>query len=1129
MRRFTILAVLFLAALSLPALAQDIITTAIGGGPNGVPALDAFLYNPYGVATDSSGNYYIAAYNQNRVFKVTASTKVITVVAGSGAQGYSGDGVVGGAGVADLFHPYAVAVDSSLNVYIVDSGNCVVRKVSTAGTITTVAGTAGQCNSTGTDLSTPAGVAVDSSGNLFIGDYYNCSVKRVVIATLAVSTYAGKLASCGYSGDAGLATNAQLYYPAGLATDTAGNLYIADSANCVVRKVTKSTGDISTIAGNHTCGYAGDGGKALSAEMNQIFGLTVNGAGTVVTFADYYNQRVRQFTVGGNIATVAGTGSACAGVCGEGGQATSASLYYPVGVAVTSGGTYYIGNNDNEVVDSFTVGGTLVLAAGNHSNTTETITTGAPAHGVQFNYPFGIATDASNNVYVADSHNFRVREAVKSTGLVNYFAGNGTAGFTGNGGPATTAELTYNYGAAKDSLGNVYIADTNNCVIREVNTAGTISVFAGLVVGGTSTRCGSAGDGGAATSAELYYPYGVAVDSKNNVYIADYDNHTVRKVSGGIITTIAGVNGVAGYSGDGGPAANALLYNPTAVAVDKKGNVFIADSQNNRVREVNAATGIITTVAGNGGSAFTGDGLAIENSIYYPQGVAVDANDNLFISDYNDRIRWVSPSGFITTIAGNPLPGTNSQGYNGDGGVGTAALLYIPAGVALDTAGNVLFADEYNFRVRSISAFPALSTSVGSLAFGLTSVGSTSTPQTITVSAYGPVAITNVSVSTNYSEADNCPSAMANGTTCTMYAYFVPTASGTLNGNITVNSNGFFSQASTVTLTGLGSAISLAGAPLAFGNETVKVKSAAKSVTVTNNGTTAITMGAITSTNTTDYAISANNCPASGASLAAKATCTISLTFDPLSTGPKRGAIVINDNDPSSPQLIGLSGTGISKVSLSPTSITFPTTAVGVNSAVVKITLTNSTGVNITLKNPAVAVTGPFVNAATTTCTPNLVIASGGNCVINVQFHPTVVGFAMGSISVSDSDATSPQSVSLQGYGTGVKFTPSSISFGTVTHGTQVSSTATITNVGLTPVFFTGAEISGTGSSNFSVNYGSAAPCGNNQNSPLLPGKTCQITVYFLPATTGAKSATYKVFDNSIGSPQTLPLAGVGQ
>jgi len=1125
MRRFTICAALFLAALCVTALAQDVITTAIGGGPNGIPALDAYLYNPYGVAVDTAGNYYIAAFNQNRVFKVTVSTKVITVVAGSGAQGYSGDGVVGGAATADLYHPYAVAVDSALNVYIADQGNCVIRKVTAVSTITTIAGTAGQCNATGNNLSSPAGVAVDGSGNLYIGDYYNCVVHRVVLSTLASTPYAGRESSCAYSGDNGAATSAQLYYPAGLATDSAGNLYIADSQNCVVRKVTKSSGNITTIAGNHTCGYAGDGGKALSASMNQFFGLTVNGGGTVVTFADYYNQRIRQFTVGGNISTVAGTGSACSGTsCGEGGQATSASLYYPVGVAVTSGGTYYIGNNDNEVVDSFTVGGTLNLVAGNHSNTTETPFSGAPAKGVQLSYPFGIATDSSNDVYIADSHNFLVREYVKSTGLVNFFAGNGTSGFTGDGSPATTAELTYNYGVAKDSAGNVYIADTNNCVVREVNTAGTINLFAGLVIS-NSVRCGYNGDGGSATNTELYYPYGVAVDSKNNVYITDTAYHVVRRVTGGVVTTIAGIGAISGYSGDGGPAANALLNQPQAVAVDKSGNVFIADTYNCRVREINAATGVITTVAGDGNCSFTGDGLATSVGVGYPQGVAVDANDNLFVSDNTNRVRWVSPSGFITTIAG-----TGNGGYFGDGGPATAAWLYTPTGIALDTAGNILVADYNNWRIRSISVFPALSTSVGSLAFGLTSVGSTSSPQTVTVSAYGPVTISNISTSNNFTEADNCPAALPNGTTCTMYVYFSPTGSGSANGNVTINDNGYFNQVNTVSLTGLGSAISLSGSPLAFGNQTVKVKTAAKVVTIQNTGTSAITMGAVTSTNTTDYAISANTCPASGATLAGGATCSISVTFDPLSTGAKRGAIVVNDSDPSSPQLIGLSGTGVSKVALSPTAITFSTTPVGASSGAQKITLTNSTTAVVTLAATPLTFTGPFVNnPASTTCTASLPIAPGGTCIVSVQFHPTVVGFASGSVSVADSDATSPQSVALQGYGTGIKFTPGTLNFGTVTKGSQVSSTATITNVGTTPVFFTGAELSGGNSADFSVNYADNAPCNFTASNPMLPGGTCQITVYFLPSKTGGENASYKVFDNTVGSPQSLTLTGTGQ
>jgi hypothetical protein len=1131
MRRLKIFAVLLLAALlvSIPTMAQDVINTAIGGGPSGIPAVDANLYSPQGVAVDGSGNFYTAAFNQNRVFKINGAG-TISVVAGSGAAGFTGDGVTGGAKNASLSHPVAVAVDGPGNVYIADQYNCIVRKVDTAGTITTIAGTPNSCSYSGdggkgtlAQLYYPYSVGLDSAGNLFIGDNNNCVVRKLNLTTNIIATVAGNH-TCGYTGDGGSATSAELSTVYGVAADTAGDLFIADYGNCVIREVTKSNGKISTIAGNHTCGFSGDGGLATSAEMNAPWGIAVNGAGTVVTFGDYTNQRIRQFTVGGNLTTVAGNGTACSGTCGEGGSATSAELYYPTGVAATSGGTIYVGDNSNYVVDSFTVGGNLNRVAGNHSYNLETLITGAPANGVELAFPFGISADAAGDVFIADSSNFMVREYVKSTGLVNFFAGNGSSGYSGDGGAATSAQLTNTFGVATNAAGtNVYIADTYSCAVRNV-TGGNINLFAGVVVT-NSPRCAYTGDGGPATSAELYYPYGVAVDSKGSVYITDAQEHVVRKVTAGTINTIAGIGGLNGFTGDGGPAANAQLYSPQAVAVDPAGNVFIADTSNNRVREINALTGIITTVAGTGNSTFTGDGLATSNTIYYPQGIAVDKNDNLFISDYNNRVRWVSPNGIMTTIAG-----TGAGGYNGDGVLATTATLYEPTGIALDPTGNVLVSDYNNSRVRSISVFPAVGTSVGNLAFGLTGVGSTSTPQTFTVSALGPVTISNISTSANYSEADNCPAIMANGTICTMYVYFVPTASGTLPGNVTINSNGFFNQTNTVSLTGLGSAISLTGSPVSFGNVLVKTTSANKVVTVTNQGTTAITMGAITLTNTTDYAIVTNTCPASGATLAGGANCAITLHFAPSSTGAKRGTVVVNDSDPSSPQLIGLSGTGSSNVSLSPTTITFATTAVGIASTASKITLTNNTGVSITLSATPLTVTGPFIiAAATTTCTPSLPIAASGTCFIYVQFKPTKVGFASGSVSVADSDVTSPQSVAMQGYGTGIKFTPTTLNFGTVSRNTQVSSTATITNVGTTPVFFTGAELTGPNSNNFSVNYGDNAPCGNTASTPLLPGKTCQITVYFLPTVVGGEKATYKVFDNSVGSPQTLPLAGTGQ
>jgi sugar lactone lactonase YvrE len=1120
MRHFTTRLVFLLTALllSLPALAQqDVITTTIGGGPNDIPALDSNLYTPDAVAADSSGNYYISAYNQNRVFKVNSSG-TLTVLAGSGAQGFGGDGVTGGAGNANLYHPYGLAADSSGNVYFADQGNCVVRKVDTTNTITTIAGIGNSCGYSGdsgkgtaAQLYYPGGVALDTSGNLFISDVYNCRIRKLVLSTDTITTFAGN-GTCGFTGDAGAATAAEVYYAYGVAADSNGNVFIADTNNYRIREVTKSDGKINTIAGTGTAGFGGDGGKALSAEIYNVYGLAVDSTGKTVTIADYNNQRIRQFTVGGNITTVAGTGTA--GFTGDGAAATSAELYYPQGVGV-SGTKVYVADSDNYRIRLFTVGGNINTVAGNGSYNLPTLLSGMPPQGVVLYYPFGVNVDSSGNVFANDTYDYMVRELVKSSDLVNFFAGTGTGGFTGDGGLATKAELNYNDGVAEDSKGNIYIADTNNCAIRMVNTAGNISTFAGI-----GQRCAYTGDGGPATSAELYYPSGVAVDSKDNVYIADTYNQVIREVTSGTINTIAGIGSRGGYSGDGGSATSSQLYYPYGVSVDGSGNVFIADTYNCRIREVSIATGVISTVAGTGSCTYTGDGPATEEAVNNPQGIRVDANANLFIADTNNqRLRWVSAGGVMTTFAG-----TATAGYLGDGGVATSAELYYPTGITEDSSGNFLVADQYNFRIRGISAFAALSTAPGSLNFGLTSVGSTSPPESVTISALGPLTISDISVSGPYSEVDDCPASMPNGTTCTMYVYFTPTGSGTTTGTVTISTNGFFNPASTISLTGLGTAISITGAPVNFGNQLVKTTSAVKTVTVTNTGTTAITMGTISLNETTDFAISSNTCPASGSKLNGGTSCSLGLTFTPASTGTKKGAVLINDSDPTSPQLVGLAGTGISNVSLSPTSVTFATTAIGLTSATAKITVTNNTAGNVTLSASAVTVTAPFVNASGTTCTNGKVLAAKATCIINVSFKPTVVGLAKGSVSLFDNDPTSPQSATLRGTGTGIKFTPASINFGTVTRGQTVSDTVTIYNVGTTTVTFTGAEISGTNSADFGQSGGNP-PCSGS----LKAGANCNFSVSFDPSKVGTENATYKVFDNSPGSPQTLPLTGKGQ
>ncbi len=327
----------------------------------------------------------------------------------------------------------------------------------------------------------------------------------------------------GYSGDGGSATNAELSAPDGVAVDTAGNIYIADTQNCRIRKVATSTGAISTVAGNGTCSYSGDGGPAASAELFEPSGVAVDSANNIY-IADWDNSRIRKVTAStGVISTVAGNGTK--GFAGDGKKATSAKL----------------------------------------------------------SSPFGVAIDSAANIYIADVGNYRIRKVTVSTGIISTVAGNGTQGYAGDGGAATSAELQGPTGVAVDSAGNIYIADSYGNRIRKVAAStGIISTVAG------NGNIGHSGDGGPATSAQLYYPYGVAVDTAGNIYIADSDNYRIRKItaSTGIISTMAG-NGTCGYSGNGGVATSAeVCLGLGGLAVDGFGNVYIADQYNERTRAV---------------------------------------------------------------------------------------------------------------------------------------------------------------------------------------------------------------------------------------------------------------------------------------------------------------------------------------------------------------------------------------------------------------------------------------------------------------------------------------------------------------------------------------------------------------
>jgi sugar lactone lactonase YvrE len=437
---------------------------------------------------------------------------------------------------------------------------------------------------------------------------------------------------------------------------------------------------------------------------------------------------------------------------------------------------------------------------------------------------------------------------VQPSTTVSTVAGTGALGNSGNGAAATSATLASPSSVAWDSAGNLYLADSQNHVVREVTKAGIISVLAGTGVEGYG------GDGAAATAAYLDTPTGVAVDASGNVYIADSHNHRIREVSGGTITTIAGT-GVAGFSGDGAAATAAQLALPSAVAVDSNGNVYIADTNNHRIRKIAGAT--ITTIAGDGEQFFSGDGAAATAAVLdTPTGVAVDLAGNVYIADrHNQRIRMISGT-TISTIAGSGAA-SFSGSFSGDGSPATAATLAKPSGVSVDSAGNVYIADTGNQRIRELGG-GAIATIVGSGQQGFGGDGTT--PATVNL---------------------NMPKAVA------------PDASG----NLAISDQ-------------LDELVRDAALPtLAYASDGVGVLSPIQSVTLSNTGTAALTVSTITLTGPFKTA-TGGSCSAPPIALAPSASCTENVAFLPVAVGADTGSVVFAGTGVV-PQKILLTGSAV--------------------------------------------------------------------------------------------------------------------------------------------------------------------------------------------------------------------------
>lgn len=689
---FIMLAAILIA---IAGRAQNIYTYAGSGvtyyAGDGGQALQAELYAPTGIAVDASGNLYIADANNHRIRKVS-SAGVITTIAGTGTAGFSGDN--GPAIAAKLNHPEGISVDASGRIYIADTYNNRIRMIDAGGNITTIAGTgvAGY-NGNGTpatqaNINGPTCVLIDAAGNLFFADSYNNAVRKIDPSGI-IGQVAGT-GTGGFSGDGGAATSAQLLQPYALALDASGNIYITDTGNNRIRKVNTS-GVISTVAGTGLSSPPNNNGPALQAGLANPAGIARDALGNLY-ISELMSHSIRKINSAGTITAVAGTGTAA--FAGDGGPADSARLSSPHALVADAQGNLWIADTGNNRIRKIGASDTIATVAG--AGTSSFAGDGGPALGAQFNKPSGMALDKSGSLYIADAANHRIRK-ITQAGTVSTVAGSGLQGFSGDGGSALAASLNQPSSIAFDSTGNLYVADAGNNRIRKIDTSGAITTVAG------NGMAGYAGDGGPAVSARLNFPAGIAADKSGNIFIADTYNNRVRYVesSSGHISNVAG-NGYFGYLGDGIGAGYAQMKHPLGVALDTSGNIYITDTGNNCVRQVRS-NGFIYTIAGTGGSfGFMGDGGAATDALLdQPATTMVDQAGNLYIADAgNNRVRVVNTSGTINTIAGSSLAGM----FGGDGGPAIQAKLNQPYATALDAGGNLYISDRDNQRIRILCA-----------------------------------------------------------------------------------------------------------------------------------------------------------------------------------------------------------------------------------------------------------------------------------------------------------------------------------------------------------------------------------------------------------------------------------------
>jgi sugar lactone lactonase YvrE len=653
-------------------------------------------------ATNSAGTS--SASNSINVTTISG-TYTVSTFAGNNTDHFDANGTN-----ASFSSPSGLVRDGSGNFFVTDAqnGECRVRKIASNGDVTTFAGDSwGYLNAQGLNarFMNPAGIIKDGSV-LIIADAGNNRI-RMVDALANATTWSGNGTAAYVNG---VPTFASFNNPSDLTEDASGNLFIADTYNNRIREVATQTGSASNFSGSGAVGSANS--TAGFASFNMPQGIVIDSNGSLFV-ADSGNNKIRMVTNTGNASTFAGGGTNAVGVAAGYADLNGSNALFnsPKGITIDGSGNLYVSDTGNNRIRKIDPSHNVTTIAGSGA-AGAVDSTGTNA---SFKNPRGIIRDSSGNLYVADQGNRKIRK-ISTSGVVTTIAGSGPDA-NGNG---TSARFYAPYGVGADINGNVFVADTNNNLIRKIDPAGNVTTFAGSTAGfadgtGTNAKVSTPRAIGADNIGNVYVSdvgnnkirkispagvvttlagtftlaYGVAVGNDGTVYVSDTNDQRIKKIVGNTVTTIAG-NGTAGFAD--GTGTNAKFSSPFGIAVDSSGNLFVGDAGNNRVRKITPA-GVVSTFAGGISGSLDANGTSAKFTS--PSAISIDSSGNLFVAEY-DQIRKITPGADVTTIAGG-----SSSGYVD--GAGNTARFDTIRGIALDSSGNIFVADANNNRIRKLS------------------------------------------------------------------------------------------------------------------------------------------------------------------------------------------------------------------------------------------------------------------------------------------------------------------------------------------------------------------------------------------------------------------------------------------